>query len=708
MNRRSRIIKVVKYKMSYKSKFKNSAVMLITIVLCSCANIQESSKSVVELTPSYLEHSSDSRDKGDDGYPKGNNKEQSEQSSFVRVDSIASNSERLTSNKDLTARFDDQRLIQIATDELPLNDWLHYVLGDVLQVNYILDNAAKQENKKVTLNIREKMSSRRLFVLVEDLLVQNGFSLNFNDDIFYVTKVNNKENRGEVVYGFGKQIKDVPQTSREVFQIVPLEFGVRTNYNLILSKITSAQLIPDFQQSLYFIRGKRDEIIKALEFFNMVDTPYVQSQHLGMADLRFISPDQLLQNITQLLEREGISVSASSSQGASVAFVPIDHLGAVAIFATSAAALNRVEFWVNQLDKPVEGGESQYFVYQPKLARATDLLDSLGPLLGQGSGFGNSSSTSSSQGQGAGATSSRQPKQTRTKSAMGDDVKVVVDERSNSLIIFSTGEKYQQLLPLLSRMDVMPKQVMLEVLIAEVTLKDEFKHGVEFFLNNGNYTLGNLGSSGDGDSLGLTNIGGLSYIFSGSSKWDVKANLNEQNNLVNILSRPSIVVRDGVTANMQVGTDIPIITSTSSPDVGTTTSIQYRKTGLTLDVTPTVNSQGIVIMEISQQVSNVVEDGLTAEGAPSIFDRSMKTEVVADSGQTVILGGLISENTSNGVKKIPGLGDLPLFGNLFSSKSDVTDKTELVIMVTPRIIDNNNQWQEIKAKFKQSLVHLDF
>ena len=111
-------------------------------------------------------------------------------------------------------------------------------------------------------------------------------------------------------------------------------------------------------------------------------------------------------------------------------------------------------------------------------------------------------------------------------------------------------------------------------------------------------------------------------------------------------------------------------------------------------------------MEIDQQISNIVEGGVTAQGAPSIFNRSMKTEVVANSGQTVILGGLISENKSNSETNVPGLSKIPLIGNLFSVKSDVKDKTELVIMVTPRIIESEQQWDDIKASMAQQLQQI--
>ena len=178
-----------------------------------------------------------------------------------------------------------------------------------------------------------------------------------------------------------------------------------------------------------------------------------------------------------------------------------------------------------------------------------------------------------------------------------------------------------------------------------------------------------------------------------------------------ILSRPSLVVRDGASATITVGTDIPIVGETTSDPINgenQTTKIEYRKTGVELAVTPTVNAQGIVIMEIKQKISNEVEAGSTVAVSPSVFERSIDTEVIAQSGQTIILGGLISDNRTKKDSRVPFFADLPIIGNLFKAKTDAGDKTELVVLVTPRVIESTNQWAEIKQLFDSSLGSLSF
>ena len=174
--------------------------------------------------------------------------------------------------------------------------------------------------------------------------------------------------------------------------------------------------------------------------------------------------------------------------------------------------------------------------------------------------------------------------------------------------------------------------------------------------------------------------------------------------MINILSNPTLLVRDGVAASIVVGDEIPLTTGVlSNPLAGTTaerSTFERRQTGLTLSVKPTINSQGIVIMEINLEISN-------AEGE-TLLNRRVQTEVVANSGQTVILGGLISEKDTGNDSKVPLLGDLPVLGNLFKSDSETTNKTELVILVTPKIISDANQWGDIKNKFRKGLENVEF
>ena len=255
------------------------------------------------------------------------------------------------------------------------------------------------------------------------------------------------------------------------------------------------------------------------------------------------------------------------------------------------------------------------------------------------------------------------------------------------------------MLPLIKRLDVLPKQVVLEVIIAEVKLTDKFKSGVDMVLTN-------QGAQKTGGFKLENNAKGLSYVLSGT-QGSIAVNLLQSNTNVNVLSRPSLLVRDGVTANITVGDSIPTVGSTVVvPDSGTTTSVIYRETGVNLDVTPTINARGVIIMDVVQQISNQQEADESVAGSPIIFERKISTEVIAESGQTIVLGGLISENSSYGKTSVPFFSSIPVIGNLFDGRNDSSDKTELVVLVTHRIIESNDEWDEIRGKFSNVLQRL--
>jgi general secretion pathway protein D len=166
------------------------------------------------------------------------------------------------------------------------------------------------------------------------------------------------------------------------------------------------------------------------------------------------------------------------------------------------------------------------------------------------------------------------------------------------------------------------------------------------------------------------------------------------------------MVRDGVAANINVGSDISVVGQTTQDPINgerQTTSSEYRKTGLDVSVTPTINSNNVVTMEISQTISNSVPDSSGAGGNPDIFERSINTELVAGSGQTVMMAGLISESSSSGDKGAPLLNKIPLLGGLFESNAKSTDRTELIMLITPRVIASLDNWDAVMSDFREGL-----
>lgn len=694
-----------------KVSLKACTILLLTVTVSGCSALMpgDVSDNKVQVKNSPIEGGKSVKAIQDDAPDEGKQNRNSAEGMLTnarrmeRLEVMSMQRVGETEVGSLEDSFSDTEEVSVSSNSLPLNDFIHYVFGDLLNVNYVLDEETQNSNRTVTMSLADDVSERKLFQVARSAIEERGFQLSQKEGIYYITSLEESASKNLII-GIGNTVESVPNTDREILQIVSLDYGYRSQMGLVAQTMAKVEIREDSQQGVLFIEGRQEEIIKALDFFNLVDNPSPMARNIAAIDLVFLSPDELVKQLSEVMNNEGIMVTSRANSSASVVLTPIETSGQVIVFARNQDFLARVDYWVNRLDVPSGTNEKQYFIYQPEFARAADLGDSISPLLGGDSNRSGSDNNSQSEESSAGnsANERRNRSNSQRTAVTGEDLSMIVDERTNSLVFLTSGEKYHALLPLIKRLDTQPKQVMLEVIIAEVTLTDSFEKGVEFTLEDGNGVATTEGG------FGLDGIGGFSYALSGLDG-DIRFKLFRDSSLVNILSRPSVVVRDGIAASISVGTDIPVVGQTTSDPIAgerQTTKIEYRKTGIELTVTPTVNSKGVVIMTIDQSISNTVDGGVSVQGSPSIFERTISTEVVADSGQTIVLGGLISENTTNSEASIPGLGKLPLIGHLFRSDSDTTDKTELVVMVTPRIIERSDQWEKLKQQFKTQFERL--
>ncbi|WP_448552127.1 hypothetical protein [Thalassotalea montiporae] len=671
-----------------KQKRFASAILVTAIGLTGCASTNPKK----ELEKSFL---------ADDG-PKISI---SENQQAPDRDASSGNMKRLTpldrqgvelSSTQLSERFADEGELNVSVNNMPTRSFLHNVLGELLNVDYVIGNEI--DNSAISLNIVNKITPRKLFELTAQLLQERGVGLRFKDDIYYVYQIPSG-GKGSVVMGFGRDEDAIPQSSGNILQVVPLKYGIRVSVERTLRGLVDAEITTDFEQSALFIRGRRDQVVRALDLIRLLDVPANRGKYIALISPVYMSTNQFVESVTELLQTEGIDIGRSPNKQENLVFVPIAQLGSIAVFSAEQALLERVEFWAKQIDKPSKGSEKQYHVYTPKFARASDLGESLAPLIGGASSIGPVSDPTTAKDSQSSAQANNSP---QSASVSNDKMSMVIDRRSNTLIFHASGTDYQAMLPLIQRMDTMPKQVLLSVTIAEVTLTGVFRRGFEFALNSGNFTATTEGS------LGLSDITGFNLNWS-SGLNEVMSKFVEENSYVNILSKPSILVRDGTEATINVGNRIPVSagsTTGSNGDV-VTENISFRETGINLVVSPTINAQGVVIMKITQDISNQVANQVGKGGNPIFFERKLTTEVVADSGQTILLGGLISEDVSNSDTGVPFMKSIPLLGALFESASKTNEKTELVIMVTPKIVERSNQWQHIMNSFQNVLENID-
>ena len=279
------------------------------------------------------------------------------------------------------------------------------------------------------------------------------------------------------------------------------------------------------------------------------------------------------------------------------------------------------------------------------------------------------------------------------------EVRVVADRENNALLILATPAGYDKIEAALKKLDTAPRQVLIEVTIAEVTLTDELKYGLEWVFNN---ARGNGGLNLGGNLAPST---GFSYALT-SPAGDIRAMLTmlASNNKINILSSPHIMVADNQTAHIQVGDSVPVAGPQSVGAAGVVvSSVQYLDTGVILSVTPHINAGGLVNMEINQEVSNALNTTTSGLNSPTISKRSAKTMVTVQSGETTVLGGLISENSTVGTSGLPFLSTIPILGGLFGTQSRNNTRTELIVLITPRVANNVGQAKMVSDEFRKKL-----
>ena len=299
--------------------------------------------------------------------------------------------------------------------------------------------------------------------------------------------------------------------------------------------------------------------------------------------------------------------------------------------------------------------------------------------------------------------------------ALPTNFRIVADNRNNALLVYATSAEYELVAAALERLDIVPLQVFIEATIAEVTLNDTLKYGLEWFFDVGNHTVsfnttGVTTSNPAPSGLIFSQFPGFSWLFATN---DVRVVLNALTQItdVKVISSPTLLVLDNEPARLQVGDQVPISvrssTSVIDPDAPVVNEIEYRDTGVILDIIPRVNSNGMVVLDIIQEVSDVVgataDPTLTETITPTIAQRRIASTVSVSSGETVALGGLIRDSDTDAVTGVPLLSDIPILGNLFKTTSDVQRRTELLVLLTPRVVRDSNDARTVTNELRRRL-----
>jgi general secretion pathway protein D len=394
-----------------------------------------------------------------------------------------------------------------------------------------------------------------------------------------------------------------------------------------------------------------------------------------------------------------------------IRFVPIERLNAILVISSQPFYLDQADIWIRRLDREAEGEQPRTYVYAVQNGRASDLADVLsaifdarritfGPpnLLRPGLEPIELRSTPPTDGAPPGV----QPFPDNSTSD-GNEVRIIADGTTNSLVIHATPHDYRDIRNALNMLDIRPLQVLIEATIAEVTLKNELRFGIDWFLRSGDLRL-SFSSAASGAVQ--SRFPGFSALLTGT---DVIAVLNALEKItdINVISSPQIVVLDNQKAELQVGDQVPIITQQAQSIEGNDSpilqTIEQVQTGVLLTVIPRVNSGGLVTLEIQQEVSNAIETVTSDINSPTISQRKITSTVAIQSGETVALGGLIRDNSDRRQTGVPFLARLPVVGPLFGVTDNGSERTELLVLITPKVIGSQKEARLVTEELRRRI-----
>lgn len=589
----------------------------------------------------------------------------------------------------------------------PLLDVVQVILGDYLKVPYTVETKIEGT---ITLDSRDPVDEGALLSLLESLLASHGVVMVAGEDGVYRLGAADKL-RSEVQLKVGKTL---PARGYDI-RVVTLKYVSVNEAMKILEPLGGKDnvLHVDPVRNLLMIAAPAPEMANFLRTLEMIDVDVLAGMSFGIYEVINTDAAVVVDRFNGL-----VATQESNPLAGVVKLVPLEEINSVMVITPRSHYLDSVKTWIERLDKFSVGEEgdtgAHLYVYNLENGEAEQMASLLNQLFAGGMQTAMrkpaTSGATAPSGQTAvvGSPEAAQAAAATARPAGGDTkagaVRIVADDVNNTLLVMADPLEWRAIRSAVKKLDVTPAQVLVEVTIWEVQLGNNLKYGVEWFIENsfngGNTALATLDLGGNVNPV----VPGFSYLFTDAGgDWQAVINTLESQSRVEVLSSPSVLVLDNQTAEINVGNQQPVLSGTTVTEGGVTTeNIQFKDTGVRLSVTPRVNEGGLVVMEIAQEVTDVgaIDE---ATGQRSFLQRSIKSSVAIQSGDTIVLGGLIQNNRSKGSAGIPFLSRLPVVGALFGSKSDEDNRTELLVTISPRAVNEYREFEKIGQEFREKM-----
>ncbi len=602
-----------------------------------------------------------------------------------------------------------------------LQSVVHTILGEVLQETFVIGPGVSGQ---VTFSTSKPVSRDQLMPILELLLRWNGAAMVYTEGRYHILPVSEAV-RGHLVPVLSDQALAMGYEVR----VVPLAYiGAAEMVTILEPYVREGAIVRvDPGRSMLFLAGTQEELRNYQQTVDIFDVDWLAGMSVGIYPLHTVDVESITSELSTIF-----GTDADSPLAGMFRFVPLERLASIMVITPQEAYLEKARVWIETLDRGATGSGTQLYVYRVKNLEAQVLANYLSTLFGGQATSSNRQQSSrgtlapglqeAQQSSLGNFNSNRQSANTRgvqgdrgTGNIMQTDegeIRITSVLETNSLLIQATQAQYSSIQAAIERIDQEPLQVLIESQVLDVTLNEQLDFGVNWFLTNNPDLIPDNAGNPYGRYIDTMEFGGSTNFFTTISNpvsagaAFVQATITALDSVTDIrsLASPSLLVRNNATATITVGEQVPVQSSSiSTGNSNVISSAQYVSTGVTLTVTPRINPGGLVYMDISQEVSRpgARDPDVSTSGNPPISNKSVTSQVAVKSGETIFLGGLITEQSDKGRTGVPYLNRIPWLGRLFGSTTTSTFRSETIVMITPTVIENNADLKAVSDDIRE-------
>lgn len=695
-------------------------VGVMTVFVASCATTQDSQTTSVPSSGKSSAISAGKPASGEISGPLTTPKEGKE----IPLQEMYPGSGSFVNSSRGGAPADSEGEVTLNFQNSPITEVVKTILGDILGVNFAINDAV---TGSVSMRTARPVSQDALISVLDNLLRMNGAAIIKSQDFYEIVPIDEG-----ALAGLSPTTRLSADRGYQML-VVPLHYIGAKEMARILEPVKSgkAMVQADEFRNLLMLAGTQGELFNLRETIAIFDVDQLSGMSVGLFRMQNVDASTMINELETIF-----GDNASGPLAGMVRFSVMERLNALLVITPQKKYLQDVELWVKRLDQADNPNGMNMYVYYVQNGKAENLADLLNQLFeGKRRSAVAMARSKPSQKPAAPAVEGQPPAapiraNEEVSSIEVGDVTIIPDTENNALLVLATPTDYAEVEKAMQKLDVLPMQVLVEASIVEVTLEKELQYGLQWFMKNTHGKYGGIGGLNISNDAGsppggipaltgaLADPANFTYAIFDAAGTRALLNAISGDSRLDVLSSPSLMVLDNQTATIRVGDQVPIRTSeTSNISSGEvvddqfrsniTSQIQYRDTGVTLEVTPRVNSGGMVMLDITQRVDDVDETTTSSIDSPTILQREITTSVAVQSGETIVLGGLIRDNKEKSDNGIPFLKDIPIAGYLFKGEKTTKSKTELVVMITPSAVANPEEARQVTEEYKSKLQGVD-